>query len=392
MRFPSAWLTLASVLACQDPTQSTVQVTTDARCPDEGPGDAVLDSAAIAAARDFASGTAATFSARRDYCDAPQSVGSLVLVPAEGRTDDFVEVLVVGGFVTDDGKAPQTAESCEEIRAASGIDGLNCIVARRRLGFIAKTPLTLPVDLDTRCLGVECGEDLTCFQGACVDPKVDCDANGDCELGEGGAGATGAGGSGAGATGGGGSGAGAAGGGGAGGGPLEELCANGMDDDGDTLADCLDDECASTLVCAPPATLVLNEVSIRSAGEAEEFIEIYNRGDTPVDLTGAVVSLLKGPVGGAAAPYAAISLDGLSLAPGDYLVLHDAGRVVGPGAPPSRSRGPPTRTSSARPRTRARSRFTSPAVPCSTRSCTTASRRSCSSRGRPTPPPTSSSP
>jgi hypothetical protein len=104
-----------------------------------------------------------------------------------------------------------------------------------------------------------------------------------------------------------------------------------MDDDGDTFADCLDDECANTLFCAAPASLVLNEVSIRSADQAEEFIEVYNRGDAPVDLTGAVVSLLEGPAGGASTPYAAIALDGLSLQPGEYLLLHDAGLVAPPG-------------------------------------------------------------
>jgi hypothetical protein len=177
------WLLLTALTACQDPTQITVLVTTNARCPGDGPGDAILDSAGISAARDFPPGEAATFNARRDFCDGPRTVGSLVLVPAEGRDDNLVEVLIVGGFETDDGKAPQTAESCEETRAAAGIAGLNCVVARRRLGFVEHTPLTLPIDLDTRCLGVECGEDLTCFQGECVDPQVDCDANGDCILG-----------------------------------------------------------------------------------------------------------------------------------------------------------------------------------------------------------------
>jgi hypothetical protein len=324
MRFTYSWLTLAGVLACQDPTQITVQVTTDARCPDEGPGDAVLESAGIAAARDFASGEPATFSARRDFCDAPRTVGSLVLVPAEGRSDNLVEVLIVGGFQTDDGKLPQTAESCEEIRAASGIDGLNCIVARRRLGFIANTPLTLPIDLDTRCLGVECGEDLTCFQGQCVSPEVDCDANGDCPLGaEGGAGGAG----GAGAGGDGGAPSGGGGDGGSGGGSTLEICDNGMDDTPEDAAlDCDHPTCVGTLHCsAEERPLVLNEVSIRSDEEAAEFIELLNRSAAPLSLDGATVTLLHGPASGTSTAYASYSLDGITLPAGGYLLIGDAG-------------------------------------------------------------------
>jgi hypothetical protein len=319
LRRSRALLFLASFLACKDPTQITVTVTTDAACAADAPGKAIFSSVGVAGAREFPSKQAVAFNGQQDYCEAAPLVGSLVLVPAEGRADNLVEVLVIGGFVTDDGKAAQTAESCEEQRAAAGIEGLNCIVARRRLGFLDSTPLSLPIDLDTRCLGVECGEDLTCFQGECVSPDAPCDANGDCTLEGGGGGAGGNGGAGGD---GGMGGVGGDGGMGGGGGPTVEICNNGMDDDANTFTDCDDADCSSTLYCNDTNTVVINELSV--VADDQEFIELYNRGTASVNLRGAVISLNQGTVGGASTPYASLPLDGFELGAGEYLVLHDS--------------------------------------------------------------------
>lgn len=311
---PRALLLIASLLSCKDPTQIMVTVTTDGACSADATGKAFFNSVGVAGAREFPSKQAVAFNGSQDYCEAAPLVGSLVLVPADERADNLVEVLVVAGFRTDDGKESQTAESCEGKRVVgSGIQGLNCIVARRRLGFLESTPLSLPIDLDTRCLGVECGEDLTCFQGECVSPDAPCDEKtGECVpvVGGGGAGAGGDGGAPVG------------GGAGGGGGPALELCNNGMDDDANAFTDCDDAECSSTLYCNDLNTVVINELSV--VGDDQEFIELYNRGTTSVDLRGAVISLNEGSIGALSSPYVSLPLDGFVLGAGEYLVLYDS--------------------------------------------------------------------
>lgn len=214
----------AAVLSCKEPTQITLDLSTNAACPEESLGNARLVDVGIAAQGTFPPNTEVTFTATTSTCDAAPRVGTLVLVPSEGRDGDRVEVLVVAGLETDDGKPARSTMECDELRAGDGIDGHNCIVIRRRLGFVDGVPLVLPLELDRACLGVECGEDLTCFKGSCVDPEVECEETQRCADpepaptggGGSGAGGAGAGGSGAGGTGAGGSGASGSGAGGSG--------------------------------------------------------------------------------------------------------------------------------------------------------------------------------
>jgi hypothetical protein len=169
-----------------------LRVTTDARCPEGASGaEVTLASLGIAASEQLSRDTETVFSATRDRCDAPGEVGSLVLVPAEGRDGSRVDILVIAAMIRDG--LGQTLEQCEAAMRAGSLEGTTCVVARRRLGFIDNLPLDLPLEIETRCIGVTCDEDSTCFGGECVSATLECDARGDCgppgEAGSGGAGA-----------------------------------------------------------------------------------------------------------------------------------------------------------------------------------------------------------
>ncbi len=114
--------------------------------------------------------------------------------------------------------------------------------------------------------------------------------------------------------------------GGGGGGPGGEDCIDGVDNDGDMDVDCADLDCDLAPVCG---TLVINEVDYDQPGADDfEFIEIYNAGLGPVDLTGVQLTLVNGSNG---TVYDTIDLTG-TLAADGYLVVADAGVVVDPQA------------------------------------------------------------
>lgn len=69
------------------------------------------------------------------------------------------------------------------------------------------------------------------------------------------------------------------------------------------------------------ASLVINEIDYDQSGtDAAEFIELYNRGTTVVDLSAYVLELVNG-TGGGASLYNSISLPAFSLGVGGYFVV-----------------------------------------------------------------------
>jgi hypothetical protein len=162
----------ALTLACKDPTQITLGIDTDVACATATSGVRLAD-VGIAASRSLLADDANLFVTTAAGCESEGRVGSLVLVPAEGRSDDFVEVLVVAGVQTD--AAASSANDCEARRAAGTMEGEPCIVVRRRLGFVKSTLLELSVTIEEACIGKPCEADQTCFKGACVEATVDCD-------------------------------------------------------------------------------------------------------------------------------------------------------------------------------------------------------------------------
>lgn len=70
-----------------------------------------------------------------------------------------------------------------------------------------------------------------------------------------------------------------------------------------------------------PTKLVINEIDYDQVGtDGAEYVELTNNGFLTVDMTGLEVRFVNGASGGAAV-YTTLSLNGFSLAPGDYFVV-----------------------------------------------------------------------
>jgi len=151
-------LAAMTVVACRNPTEVTLVLTTDT-C------DAGYSSTGIVVAHPGALDGAAP-TAITSNCTAG-SIGSLVVVPGPQGDVPFVVTVyteVEGPSATTD---PTTA--CMA-------DASHCIVASREIGFIANTPLTLPIEMESACLGKKCQPGFTCVEGQCRSEDVDAGA------------------------------------------------------------------------------------------------------------------------------------------------------------------------------------------------------------------------
>lgn len=103
--------------------------------------------------------------------------------------------------------------------------------------------------------------------------------------------------------------------------PFEDVCDDGLDNDGDATIDCDDTDCIGTPECSGiTGSLVINEIDYDQPGtDAAEFIEIKNVSGSPIDLADYRVYLINGisPV----PPYIIIDLPSVVLAAGDYYVI-----------------------------------------------------------------------
>lgn len=175
-------LTVAGFLSCREPTQITVSVTTDAACPEDSENRPRLNDIVVLSGRKIGLGSSELIpNAQTQQCtagDKRNEIGTLVLLP-DGGDDPSVEVLIVAGVTrgdssTDPASSMSAGACASRVNQLASIEGLPCIVARRRLTFVDHNRLSLPIDLDKRCIGEECGVELTCFQGNCVDPEIVC--------------------------------------------------------------------------------------------------------------------------------------------------------------------------------------------------------------------------
>ena len=131
MRRLSYLLALGSVLlSCKDPTQVMLQITTDLDCPstEQLPAGKVrLVSVGIAGAAKLNQNEVQIFNAETSSCETAGTVGSLVLVPAEGRDGDLIDVLVVAAVEGAFGAG--TLADCETARKNMDTEKLgSCIV------------------------------------------------------------------------------------------------------------------------------------------------------------------------------------------------------------------------------------------------------------------------
>jgi hypothetical protein len=143
---------LSALVQCRQPTEITLDVTSDAPCPLEH-----TEVSAAAAAADLASATPRVTTSRCLVTPSGAEIGSLVLVP-NGDSNALVALGVRTTLA--DGRS---------------------ITARRVLRYVAHTPLTLPIFLETSCAGIECSATDTCRAGVCVSASVEC-SGGSCDL------------------------------------------------------------------------------------------------------------------------------------------------------------------------------------------------------------------
>ena len=145
--------TLYLVSSCRDPTEITLEITSNACGSLKQTGIAVGPAGNV---------DPSTFSATQDGCQRPGYVGSIVVLPS-GSSDDAVGIEIVGGL----GKPPGSCTHGDP----------QCIVARRSLRYLPHTPLTLPITLELSCAGVACDDpSTTCLSGACVPSTINPDA------------------------------------------------------------------------------------------------------------------------------------------------------------------------------------------------------------------------
>ena len=150
------------IASCQDPTQLTLIVSTNAKCHDELRSTAIYVSGTLGSVNEKVQTSSPV--AQTDNCNAGD-IGTLVVTPGNSQG----AVVVIGGFY---GKSPT---ECVE----GHYD--NCIVARRSFTFIKHAALNIPIPLERSCLNVPCSANTTCHNGACYDAAVEC-LNGACDV------------------------------------------------------------------------------------------------------------------------------------------------------------------------------------------------------------------
>ena len=145
----------ATLIACQDPTQITVQIRTDLSC-DEVAGTTITVGDLPTLDTEPPATTTAACTPVGDEGD----IGSIVLVPAD-RDDLAVGMRVAlarGGDLS----------VCQNVTSAP-----DCVIARRSMRYLERTKLTVPIDLNRACFGVPCEATETCVEGVCVDARTD---------------------------------------------------------------------------------------------------------------------------------------------------------------------------------------------------------------------------
>lgn len=149
------FLVALGLVGCLDPTQIRLSLHTDV--PYEAGRSATITAGGVPLPEDATPSAMTT----RGWSD-DGVIGTLVMIPTDDK-DETVSVRVVLGVTRD----PTTCRTQDA-------DG--CIIARRRLNYIAHTPLELPITLHAACIGEPCDENSTCNAlGQCVPSDVDPD-------------------------------------------------------------------------------------------------------------------------------------------------------------------------------------------------------------------------
>ena len=153
-----ALTTLVVGAGCQPPTEVTVALSTNLPCDEIDGTGLVIGSPEDVDTKDVLTVT--------PTCDGGR-IGTLVVIPGEDREAVFAVKAVTGVGVLPEECLTGAARPTD----VPGERG--CIVARRELGFVPKTPLTLPMVMRRDCIAVSCDAGTTCVEGGvCVSARV----------------------------------------------------------------------------------------------------------------------------------------------------------------------------------------------------------------------------
>lgn len=157
---------LVLLASCREPTQVTLELSTDLSCSSADPDPLDETSIYVGTPQEMAGPLSGLSPAAVTHgCMAGKDgrIGSIVVVPS-GSDDERFALRVVAG---------RRSSDCTN-DLLSG-----CIEARRTLGFVPHTPLFLPLALNETCENVVCpSAGDTCVDGACVPSDIVC--SGDC--------------------------------------------------------------------------------------------------------------------------------------------------------------------------------------------------------------------
>lgn len=162
-----AWVLLvAAAGACRQPTQITIEVTTDTDCSD--PTETGISVGRASRSVKYRDKPVSTWTT---HC-AEGYIGDLVLTPS-GAKDGWVAFQVTTA-IGDPAKGGPRLSSCLDLswNPTDLPKGYGCVWDRRALRFRPHENTVVPVRISASCLNVECPEAQTCFRGECVD-RVD---------------------------------------------------------------------------------------------------------------------------------------------------------------------------------------------------------------------------
>lgn len=140
--------------ACREPTEITLELTTDLPC------DQLRTSIYVGRPADLARPLSELgVAAEATTCDpTTKRIGTIAVIPS-GSNADTVAIKVV---------ARTKGSSCDT-NPSSG-----CVEARRTIGFLPHTPLRLPIALNADCKDLVCANaSETCVRGRCVPAIID---------------------------------------------------------------------------------------------------------------------------------------------------------------------------------------------------------------------------
>jgi hypothetical protein len=147
----------ASLGACRQPTQVTLDITTTVDCADIGTTTVSFTTLGMEL-RNPAPLTEAM------GCKSQGEIGTVVLAPSQ--EDDSPLIFTIATV------AVRGTTKC----APPNYPG--CIVARRSMRYSPHDNVTVNVSMDQECLGVPCSATTSCFQGLCY--PTTCVGNADC--------------------------------------------------------------------------------------------------------------------------------------------------------------------------------------------------------------------